>query len=82
MFKSIRSHIFYFISFHATLNAIVAIGDPSPFDPLEHFFQILEVEYGGMHKKSNVENPLGWNKNNFVLVMNEYPKTSKIGKVI
>ncbi len=38
------------MSFHATLNAILAIGDSPPFDPLEFFFQILEVEYGGIHK--------------------------------
>ncbi len=74
MFRSIRSHIFYFMSFHATLNAIVAIGDPPPFDPLEHFFPNLGGGVWGHSQKSNVENPrsskvenpLGWNKNNFV----------------
>ncbi len=31
-----------------TLGAIVAIGDPPPFDPLEQDFQVLELEYRGI----------------------------------
>ncbi len=85
-FRSIRSHIFYFISFHATLNAIVAIGDPPQFESLEHFFPNLGGGVWGHSQKSNVENsrfsrvesPLGWNKNNYVFGVEWISKDLKI----
>jgi hypothetical protein len=35
---------------HATLSAITVIVDQSSFDPLDQIFQVLELEYGSIHK--------------------------------